>query len=104
MSTTYEWTVEAMECAPTEGENVNVVKVVHWRCNANDETNTATTYGSCSLSEIGESFTAYEDLTKEQVIDWCFASGVNKEETEESLQKHLYNLLHPKSIIKELPF
>jgi hypothetical protein len=36
MAIEYTWKIANLECAPAEDGNTNVVKTVHWRCEATD--------------------------------------------------------------------
>jgi hypothetical protein len=58
------------------------VYTAHWTVSATDGDFSASSYGSCGFD--GELITPYEDLTKEQVLEWVWEK-VNKEETEASL-------------------
>jgi hypothetical protein len=58
------------------------VYTAHWTVFATDGAYSASSYGSCGFD--GELITPYEDLTKEQVLEWVWEK-VNKEETESTL-------------------
>jgi hypothetical protein len=62
------------------------VYTAHWTVSATDEGYSASSYGSCGFD--GELTTPYEDLTKEQVLEWVWET-VNKEETEASLASQI---------------
>jgi hypothetical protein len=62
------------------------VYTAHWTVSATDEDFSASSYGSCGFD--GELTTPYEDLTKEQVLEWVWEK-VNKEETEASLASQI---------------
>lgn len=72
---TYTWGIAQMECAPSDDGLANVVKTVHWTLLAEDGTYVASSYGSAGLSSPdGGEFIAYNNLTKETVINWVKAA------------------------------
>lgn len=78
MTTTYEWSVSQMDTKPQEGNLIDVVVTVHWRRNAvavdGDNSYFADVYGAMACSTPSETdFTAYPDLTFEQVCSWLDA-------------------------------
>lgn len=81
--TTYKWSVEKV--VVTDG---NVVKHVYWRCEAEG-------FACAGIRDLmpSDSFTAYDQLTEEQVLDWCFAPEVitwlDHDNNEQSLTKLL---------------
>ena len=73
-NTIYEWIISAMECRIKEGTLDNVVTFVHWRLNATRDEKVAETYSVTAMPQpSGENFTPYDELTKEQVVDWLVA-------------------------------
>jgi hypothetical protein len=62
---TITWNIEQMDRQTSDG----LVTTVHWRANANEESYTATSYGSVGLS-AGETLIPFADLTKEVVMGW----------------------------------
>jgi hypothetical protein len=84
--TNITWHIEAMDCKPQEGDLTDVVITAHYRCNGTDGTYNATVYGTSGFTQPGEDFTPYADLTQEQVLAWCWNSGVDKVATEASIE------------------
>ena len=73
MAITYEWVIETIDTAKSEGGMSDVAKQVHWRVNAHDDTDdlSATAYGSVGLdAPDADSFVAFDELTKDQVVAW----------------------------------
>jgi len=62
----YKWSIEKVEVTG----DTNTVTHVYWRCDAKDDDLSAACAGVKNLT-IGDTFTAYEQLTEQQVIDWC---------------------------------
>lgn len=97
-TTTYTWAVANLERHSSTG----VVYTVHWVANAaasDDETVTASAYGSIGLEEPLEddSIVPYEDLTLEIVIDWVKdkLSTEHVSSIEESLASQIAEKLNP---------
>jgi len=90
-----QWTFPQLDYAPSEGDLSQVVKTVHWSASKTHSTAvnsegvpiSARAYGTASVSrEEGGTFTAFDDLTQEQVKGWVLAS---LEKTEEELEAML---------------
>ncbi len=104
MTTTVTWLIEAMDCKPTEGSLTDVVITAHWRCNGTDGTFNATVYGTCSFGQPEGDFTPYADLTQEQVLGWCWNSGVDKDATEANIDTQIANQVNPPIVTPPLPW
>jgi len=101
---TINWIIEAMDCKPQEGDLTDVVITAHWRCNGTDGTYSGTVYGTCGFSQPGEPFTPYADLTQEQVLGWCWSSGVDKTATEANVDQQIANQINPPIVTPPLPW
>jgi hypothetical protein len=68
----YTWSIFRLDCAPSENGLTDVVKVIHWILQAQDENGiTASCNNSYPLpSPTPEAFTDYSTLTEETVIGW----------------------------------
>lgn len=104
MATTFNWTIDAMNCYPKADGQTNVVYNVHWRCTGSEDDASASVYGSCAVSALRGTFTPYEKLTQEQVLVWIWANGVNKDETETGVANQIKQILSPTTITKPLPW
>ena len=89
------WLIERLLVKPTEGSLTDVVITADWRCNGTDETYSGTCYGSCSFAPPSGSFTPYEDLTQDQVLDWCYANGVDKTAIEANVTQQINDQINP---------
>ena len=98
------WLIERLLVKPTEGSNIDVVITADWRCNGTDETYSGTCYGSCSFQPPSGSFTPYEDLTQEQVLDWCYENGVDKTAIEANVTLQIQNQINPPVVVLPLPW
>jgi hypothetical protein len=106
------WLIERLLVKPTEGTLTDVVITADWRCNGtetigtgdDEKTYSGTCYGSCSFAAPSGSFTPYPDLTQEQVLNWCFASGVNKTAIEANVSLQIENQINPPVVAPPLPW
>jgi hypothetical protein len=98
------WLIERLLVKPTEGSNTDVVITADWRCNGTDETYSGTCYGSCSFAPPSGSFTPYADLTEQQVLDWCFANGVDQSAIEANVTAQIQNQINPPVVSLPLPW
>jgi hypothetical protein len=99
-----KWVVVQMDTAPSEDTLTDVVKRVHYRYEGTDEQYFADIYGVLSCETPSETdFTAYEDLTYEQVCTWLEA-GLNVEAMNENLATQIENLKNPPIVNLPLPF
>ena len=81
MATT--WTISTLERELADGG----VIVAHWRATDVDGDYSASSYGTCGFTydASASDFTPYDDLTESQVLDWCWANGVDQSAIEASL-------------------
>ena len=100
----YKWIIVKMDTAPSQETLHDVVKRVHYRYEGTDEQYFADIYGvlSCETPSVTD-FTAYEDLTYEQVCLWLEA-GLNVEAMNENLATQIENLKNPPIVNLPLPF
>jgi hypothetical protein len=102
---TLNWIIERLLVKPTEGSEKNVVITADWRCNGTQDQYSGTCYGSTSFAPpSGSGFTPYEDLTEQQVLDWCFASGVDQKAIEANVKQQIENQINPPVVAPPLPW
>ena len=104
MTAVITWQISALDVKPTEGNLTDVVITAHWRCNGEQDGKAASVYGTCSCTQPGDPFLPYSDLTEQQVLGWCWTSGVDKDATEAAVQSQLDNLINPPVITPPLPW
>lgn len=104
MATTFTWTIQYMKCEPTEGAYTDVVIVAGWNCLGTDGTYGSSVYGACSFPAPSGTFTPYDQLTQDQVLGWCWANGVNKTETEASVQAQVTSQSNNPVVTPPLPW
>lgn len=102
------WLIERLLVKPTDGSKTDVVITADWRCNGTVQSPTeaysGTCYGSCSFAPPSGTFVPYKDLTQQQILDWCFANGVNKSAIEANVSLQIQNQINPPVVAKPLPW
>ena len=106
------WLIERLLVKPTEGSLTDVVITADWRCNGTETTGSGDTeksysgtcYGSCSFAPPSGSFTPYEDLTQDQVLQWCYENGVDKTAIEANVTLQIANQINPPVVSLPLPW
>lgn len=66
MATTFSWNIANLERETADG----YVHTAHYTINADDETYTASSYGSIGLERPEGSMIPFDQLTKEIVVGW----------------------------------
>jgi len=99
MTTT--WTIAQLERTLDDGG----VVVAHWRANASETvgegddavTYSATNYGTAGFTPDPSSsdWVAYDSITEEVALGWCFANGVDKDAIEASLAANIDGQINP---------
>jgi hypothetical protein len=74
------WSIEQCEHLVSTG----FITTAHWRCTAQDGDYSASVYGSVGFGD-GDPQIPYADVTEAEVLDWVWANGVDKAETEANL-------------------
>ena len=98
------WLIERLLVKPTEGSLTDVVITADWRCNGSQDSFSGTCYGSCSFAPPSGSFTPYNQLTEAQVLDWCFANGVDQAAIEANVTAQIQNQIDPPVVALPLPW
>ena len=60
------------------------INCAHWVATAVDGEYSASIYSTCSW-QAGTPSIPYDQVTEQEVLNWCWSSGVNKEATETAL-------------------
>jgi hypothetical protein len=106
--TEYKWKINALDCVPKEGEMINVVLIVYWTRLAEkyigSEPIQVSIYGTMGCASPSETdFTAYADLTYDQICSWLDA-GVKVAELDANLDSQIENIINPPIVNLPLPF
>jgi hypothetical protein len=103
--TTYTWTVTAMDCYPEVDGEADVVFTVHWTCAGVDGEYSSSVYSTQAVTvDSAEPFTPYDQLTQDQVLNWVWTSGVDKDVTEAAVDQQIQNLINPPVVTPPLPW
>jgi len=60
----------------------------HWTATAVDEGYTASIWSTCSWAD-GTPTIPYASVTKQEVLNWCYSAGVDKDATEAALAQQI---------------
>lgn len=102
--TKYKWQINALDCIPKEGQMIDVVKIVHWSRLAEQDNIQVSIYGTMNCGQPSEiDFTAYPDLTYDQICTWLEA-GLNVAELDANLDSQIENIINPPIITLPLPW
>lgn len=105
---TFTWIINQLDTKPTEDGLTDVVVTVHWTRNAEQyfggEPIIVTSYGTMGCQTPSSTdFTAYPNLTYDQVCSWLNA-GLNVEAIDLGLQQQIDNIINPPIIVLPLPW
>jgi len=65
------WTIANMERDLVQGDNTDIVTILHWRASDEDaDGNTGSAYGTVGVELVGEPV-SYADITEEMAIGWA---------------------------------
>ena len=81
---TIVWNISQLDRQTSDG----FVYCCHWQANATDGDYSASVYSTCSRSD-GTPIVPYASLTKETVLGWIWANGVDKDTVEASLNAQI---------------
>jgi hypothetical protein len=99
------WIIERLLVRKVEGTYSDVVITADWRCNGTQDQYSGTCYGSASFAPpSGSGFTPYDQLTEQQVLDWCYANGVDQSAIEANVTQQINDQINPPIIAPPLPW
>ncbi len=87
---TITWTITQTDYITADG----FITTAHWTATAVDGEYTASIYATCSW-EPGTPSIPYAQVTQQEVLDWCWSSGVDKTATEEVLAANIATQKNP---------
>ena len=82
MTTT--WTITQTDYETANG----FITCAHWTATAVDGDYTASIWSTCSW-QAGTPTIPYASVTMDEVLDWCYAAGVDKDATEAALAQQI---------------
>ena len=92
MSTTITWKVNPLDRRTSDG----FVTTAHWQCTGVDGDHSGSVYATTSWPD-GQPTIPYASLTEETVLDWIWASGVDKTATEAAVTAQIEAKKNPVS-------
>ena len=104
MSTVITWNISQLDCVPQAPEGADYVVTAHWQCTGVDGVYSWQVYGTCSFAVVEGAFTAYADLTQDQVLGWVWANGVDKTATEAAVEGQIETQINPPIVAPPLPW
>ena len=104
MAATMKWEATHLVHYPTKDGKSKVVYEVSGRCNGTEEkdgeTYTSSAAGNNAVAyDADASFTAFDDLTEEQVLGWIWDTGVVKADIEANVQASVDEHITPTSVV-----
>ena len=70
------------------------ITIANWAVSAADGESTAGNYGQCTFAAADPAI-PYDQVTEQQVLDWCWANGVDKDAVEANLALQILALQNP---------
>ena len=81
---TTNWIITQTDYITADG----YITTAHWNATAVDGDYTASIYSTCSWAP-GTPTIPYAQVTQQEVLDWCWTSGVDKAATESALAANI---------------
>jgi hypothetical protein len=108
MAIEYKLSIQNMEVIPSEGDLQNVVKTVHWMYSGTENGDNIKYFGQISggievNSASADSFTAFDDLTEEQVKGWV-ESQIDEDSLKPSIASQIESQKNPPTVVKSNPW
>ena len=84
MTTQITWSVPVTDYLVADG----FITTAHWQATAVDGDYTASIYSTCSFAPATPAI-PYNSVTEQEVLNWCWANGVDKDAVEASLAQQI---------------
>ena len=104
MSTVITWNISQLDCVPQTAESADYVICCHWQCTGVDGAYSGQVYSTTSFAVVEGAFTAYADLTQDQVLGWVWDNGVDKDATEAAVEGQIEAQINPPIVAPPLPW
>jgi hypothetical protein len=98
------WIIKQLLVKKTEASLSDVVITVTWSCRGSDGTISTVMAGCVSFAPPSGDFTPYDKLTEEQVLGWCWDSGVDKASVEASVEQQIIEMANAPVVSQPLPW
>ena len=106
-TTTYTWSIAALDCCNTDADFPAKVITAHWRLDGEFGDTTAGVYGTVSFPEPESgAFVPYADLKEEQVITWVRDALGDEQvaDLQANVEQQIADLIAPPVESKPLPW
>lgn len=108
MSYVFEWHINYLDTAPQVESLERVVKSCQWSIrgyDSEDSSISSSNFGYCNFGEPdSESFVAYADLTEQDILNWIWANGVDRDGIEQGLATSMDGQRNPPTVILPNPW
>jgi hypothetical protein len=95
----FSWEIIQLNCYPEVEGKTNVVFSIYWRCVGKEGSYHGIINSNCEVPLVADAaFTPYAELTKDQILQWVWASGASKESVEFVVQSQI-DAQHNSSVI-----
>lgn len=84
MTIAYKWTIHNTDRLTADG----FIQTAHWTVSAVDGDYVAGSIGSCSFA-AATPVIPYDSVTEAEVLNWCWATNLNKDEVEAALAANI---------------
>lgn len=102
---TYTWKIGRLITLKEANGQQNVVVRVRWICRGTDGTYNHQKADTCSITfNENSQFTSYENLTEQDVLNWIWNSGVDKNATESIIDQAIQHQIDPPYANLPLPW
>ena len=103
------WKIRELECYPEYDGDEDVVCTVHWSCHGEEVIDgvsyKAVVHGYTKTPfDASAPFVPYNQLTEEQIFNWCVEAGLLKSLIELKVQQSITEQANPKTISPPLPW
>ena len=102
--TTITWNISQLDCVPQAPEGADYVVTAHWQCTGVDGVYSGQVYLTTGFAVVEGAFTAYADLTQDQVLGWIWDNGVDKDATEAAVEGQIEAQINPPIVAPPLPW
>lgn len=100
------WSISQLDCKPDVEGKLDYVVVAHWQCTAEDAPYSGRVYSTSSfpVDPAKPDYTPYNQLTEAQVLNWVWASGVDKDSAEAAVLQQIADQKNPPIVSPALPW
>jgi len=88
--TTFTWNVPQTDYLVADG----FITTAHWVCAGTDGTYSDSVYSTCSFAPATPAI-PYNSVSEQDVLNWCWANGVDKTATEAAVAQKIALLKNP---------